>query len=143
MDSLVNIAVFGVVGAVMMAALVGLLLVVRRRGTAPVASALLGAACVALLLAVPALAAAGLWGARPGAGIGQAFLVASAAVVVVYAAGVALLPLVARQAAAARGQAAPRLAGLGLRLSARVALGGLAVCAALGAAGTGIAAALS
>ncbi|MFC4866241.1 MULTISPECIES: hypothetical protein [Streptomonospora] len=134
MSSLVDIAVFGIAGAVMLAALVGLLLVAGRSAAAPAKGAL-GAVCAALLLAVPALAAARTLGGDPAAGAGQAFLVASAAVVVVYAAGMALLPLVARQAAAGLGVAEPR----GLRLTPAVAGGGLLVCAALGAAGTGIA----
>nr|WP_156000086.1 hypothetical protein [Streptomonospora sp. PA3] len=131
---MVDIAVFGIAGAVLLAALTGLLLVAARRSAALPKGAL-GAACAVLLLAVPALAAGRTLGGDPAAGWGQAFLVASAAVVVVYAAGMALLPLVARQAAAGRGVAVPR----GLRLTPAAAGGGLLVCAALGAAGTGIA----
>ncbi|GAA4889847.1 hypothetical protein [Streptomonospora salina] len=129
MDSLVDIVVFGFAGAVVLAALVGLLLVAGRS----LPTGALGAVCAALLLAVPAMAAGRTLSA--GVGAGQAFLVASASVVVVYAAGVALLPIVARQAAAGRGTAVPS----GLRFTPATAGGGLLVCAALGAAGTGIA----
>ncbi|GAB3447538.1 hypothetical protein GCM10027570_20090 [Streptomonospora sediminis] len=133
MNSLVNIAVFGIAGAVMLAALIGLLLAAAGR-SAVLPKGVLGAACTAVLLAVPALAAVRTLGGDPAAGAGQAFLVASAATLVVYAAGAAMLPLVARRAAAGRGAAVPN--GL---LTPAAAGGGLLVCAALGAAGTGIA----
>ncbi|QBI53720.1 hypothetical protein [Streptomonospora litoralis] len=134
MNSLVDIAVFGMAGAVTLAALVGLLLVVAGRSAVLPKSAL-GAVCAALLLAVPALAAGRTLGGDAGAGAGQAFLVASATMAVVYAAGAALLPLVVRRAAAGRGVAVPR----GLRPTPAAAGWGVLVCAAFGAAGTGIA----
>ncbi|KIH96895.1 hypothetical protein LP52_22370 [Streptomonospora alba] len=129
MNSLVDIVVFGIAGAVVLAAVVGLLLVAGRS----LPKGALGAVCVALLLAVPAMAASRTLSG--GVGAGGAFLVASAAVVIVYAAGVALLPIVTRQAAAGRGVAVPS----GLRITPATAGGGLLVCAVLGAAGTGIA----
>jgi len=137
-NSLLDIAVFGFAGAVALAALVGLLTVAAGRSAA-LPKGVLGAACGVLLLAVPALAAGRTLGGDPAGGAVQAFLVASAAMLVVYAAGVGLMPQVARRAAAGRGITAPR----GLRLGPAAVAGGLLVCVALGAAGTGIALLLS
>ncbi|GAB3205430.1 hypothetical protein ACQEU5_01665 [Marinactinospora thermotolerans] len=137
MNSLVNVVVFGIVGAVVMAALLGLLLVFagRAKGTGP--RVLSGAVSVVVLVALPTLAV--LAHLRGGAGLGGAFLVALGVVVIVYAANVALLPLVARRAAADRGDA--RL--LRLRPSPAMLAGGLVVCALLALVGTGLGALLS
>ncbi len=135
MNILVNILVFGIIGALMMAALLGLLLV-RTGGTAnrglPVA---FGAMAVVVVLAVPALAASRTMATDPGAGLGWAFLVAFAVVTISYLANVALLPMVRRRMAAVHGAGrAARLAPSGAALA-----GGLLLCAALGLISAGIA----
>ncbi len=138
MDSLVNIAVFGIVGAAMMAALVGLLLVVSSRGSRAT-PLLFGTVSVVLLIGVPSLAALDLLSGDPAAGVGRAFLAAFCVVAVIYAANVSLLPLVARRAAAARG--GPLSAEL--RLSPAILVGGLLICALLGLVGAGLATVVS
>nr|WP_221308645.1 hypothetical protein [Nocardiopsis mwathae] len=118
----------------MMAALIGLLLVIGGRGKGRGPQAVFGTVSVVLLIAVPALAAANLLGTVPEAGFGQAFLVAFGVALVIGAVNIALLPVVARRAAAAQGEElAP-----GLRLSPALAGGGLLVCAVLGLIGAGI-----
>lgn len=135
-NSLVDIAAFGIVGAIMMAALIGLLLVVagRRASTAPSVRVAFGAASVVLLVALPALTAANVLG-RTGLLL-PAFLSATAVAVLVYAVNIALLPVVARRQAAVLGEG--RLARI--KPSPATLLGGLAVCAALGLLAVAIAA---
>jgi hypothetical protein len=136
-DSLVTIAVFGIAGAAMMAALAGLLLIAAGRGAGLPVRAAFGAVSAALLLAVPALAAADRLGADPGTGFGGAFAAAFGAVLVVYVVNAAVVPPAARRVAGARGATALP------RPSAAVLAGGLLLCAVLGAAGAGLATALS
>ncbi|MFD6949416.1 hypothetical protein A6A08_04770 [Nocardiopsis sp. TSRI0078] len=135
-NSLVDIAVFGIVGAIMMAALIGLLLVLPggASGTTPKGRVAFGTASVVLLVALPTLAAADSLSA--GAGFWTAFAVASCAVAVVYAVNVGMLPLVARRRAAAGGRSA--LASL--RPSLPVLAVGLLVCLALGLLGASVSA---
>ncbi|MFC3998823.1 hypothetical protein ACFOVU_23055 [Nocardiopsis sediminis] len=135
MNSLVNIVMFGIVGAVMMAALIGLLLVASGRNAGRTVRVLFGGVSVVLLLMVPSIAALNLLAAEPSAGFGRAFLVAFCVVAIVYAANVALIPLALRRAAAMRGlgRPAPR------RLSPATLLGGLIMCAVLGAVDAGLA----
>jgi hypothetical protein len=136
-DSLVTIAVFGIAGAAMMAALAGLLLIAAGRGAGIAVRAAFGVASVALLVAVPALAAADRLGSDPGTGFGGAFAAAFGAVLVVYAVNAAVVPPAARRVAGTRGAAALP------RPSAAVLAGGLLLCAVLSAAGTGLATAIS
>ncbi|MBB4930738.1 hypothetical protein F4561_001558 [Lipingzhangella halophila] len=135
MNSLVNIFVFGTVGALMMAAVLGLLLIrtgrPARRGM-PVA---FSAMVVVVLLAVPALAASTVLAAGTGAGFGEAYLVAFGVVTLTYLANVALLPLVARRVAAEHGT--ERAAQL--RPSPATLVGGLLICSVFGLVSTGIA----
>ncbi|RCV52640.1 hypothetical protein [Marinitenerispora sediminis] len=132
MDALVNIAVFGIAGAVMMAALLGLLLVFAGHERARWARVLFGTLSVVVLVALPALAAADLLSTGAAPGFGRAFLTAFAVIVIIYAANVALLPLVTRRAAGPdRPAALPRL-------SAATLVGGLVVCALLGVVDAGI-----
>lgn len=135
-NSLVDIAVFGIVGAIMMAALIGLLLVVTgsARGASPRVRTAFGAASVVLLLALPTLAAANALSG--GSGFWTAFATASCVVAVVYAVNVAMLPVVARRQAAASGDGA--LAGL--RPSLPLLAAGLLICVALGLFGAAVAA---
>ncbi|KOX24151.1 hypothetical protein [Nocardiopsis sp. NRRL B-16309] len=135
-NSLVNIAVFGIVGAIMMAALIGLLLVLSgsARGVTPPVRVAFGVASVVLLVALPSLAAANtLAGGR---GFWTAFAVASCVVAVVYAVNVALLPVIARRQATATGSALPA----GLTPSLPVLALGLVFCLVLGLLGAGVAA---
>ncbi|GAA3735110.1 hypothetical protein GCM10022205_21020 [Spinactinospora alkalitolerans] len=133
---LVNVAVFGIAGAVMMGALIGLLLVFSERTIGVGVQILFGAMSAVILVALPAMAAAGTFDA--GAGFGQAFLAAFCVVTVVYAANIALLPLVAQRAAARRGAGPTRL-----RLSPTTLAGGLVVCAVLGLIGAALGTVLS
>jgi hypothetical protein len=135
-NSLVNIAVFGIVGAIMMAALIGLLLVLSGSGreVAPPVRVAFGAASVVLLVALPSLAAANALSG--GAGFWAAFAVASCVVAVVYAVNVALLPVIVRRQAAATGRALP----VALAPSLPVLALGLVFCLVLGLLGAGVAA---
>ncbi|WP_160051613.1 hypothetical protein [Nocardiopsis sp. FR26] len=136
-NSLVNIAVFGIVGAIMMAALVGLLLVVSgsARGATPVVRGAFGVVSVLLLVALPTLAAVNSLSA--GVGFWTAFATATCVAAVVYAVNVALLPVVAR-----RRFAGQRSALASLRPSLPVLAVGLLVCVSLGLLGSGLAALL-
>ncbi|ASU83230.1 hypothetical protein CDO52_10995 [Nocardiopsis gilva YIM 90087] len=134
MNSLVNIAVFGIVGAVIMAALIGLLLVLGGRGQGRGPQTVFGAISLVVLIAVPALAAVNLRSTAPGTGFGPVFLVAFGVALVICAVNIAFLPLVARRAAAGRGE---ELAA-GTRLSPALLGGGLLVCAVLGLVGAGV-----
>ncbi|NYH54088.1 hypothetical protein HNR06_003677 [Nocardiopsis arvandica] len=135
-NSLVDIAVFGIVGAIMMAALIGLLLVLPggAREAPPGVRVAFGAASVVLLVALPVLAAANTLSA--GSGFWTAFAVASCVVAVVYAVNVAMLPLVARRQAAS----GDRSALASLRPSLPVLAVGLLVCLTLGLVGASVAA---
>ncbi|MFC4561625.1 hypothetical protein ACFO4E_07135 [Nocardiopsis mangrovi] len=135
MNSLVNIVAFGIAGAVMMAALIGLLLIASGRNAGRPVRILFGAVAVVLLLMVPSIAALNLLAADPSAGFGRALLVAFCVVAIVYATNVALIPLALRRAAAARGLDRPAP----LRLTPATLLGGLIICAALGALDAGLA----
>lgn len=134
-NSLVDIAVFGIGGAIVMAALIGLLLVASGsdRGASPLSRVGFGIASVVLLLVLPTLTAVSTLGS--GAGFWQAFAAASGAVALVYVVNIALLPVVARrQSAASGGQGAvPRL-----RLSLPVLAVGLVICLSLGLLGAGV-----
>ncbi|GAB3499795.1 hypothetical protein [Nocardiopsis coralliicola] len=132
MNWLVNIVLFGLVGAVMMAALLGIALVLLGRAPGKAARVGLGAATVALMLGVPGLAAAD---ALSSGGFPTALASAFAVAVIVYAVNVALFPAVLRRA----GRAAPPRAALSPGLLA----GGVLVCAVLALAAAGIAAALT
>ncbi|GAB3707554.1 hypothetical protein GCM10028793_40030 [Nocardiopsis oceani] len=134
MNSLVNIAVFGIGGAIMMAALVGLLLVVSgsARGASPRLFTIFGAASVVLLVLLPALASLNVM--SNGAGFWMGFVSASTVAALMYAVNVALLPVLARRQALVSGRS-----GLSrIKPSAPVLLGGLGVCLALGLLVTGV-----
>ncbi|WP_046472470.1 hypothetical protein [Allosalinactinospora lopnorensis] len=135
MSSLVTIVVFGIVGAVMMAALLGLLLVLTGRAAGRSVQVAFGAMSVAVLLTVPALAASTLLAGDPAAGFGGAFLVAFCVVAVIYLANVALFPMAARRVAAEHGTGR---SGVPTPSPAALAVG-LLVCAAFGLASTGTA----
>ncbi|GAB3748495.1 hypothetical protein GCM10027590_67320 [Nocardiopsis nanhaiensis] len=139
MNSLVNIAVFGIGGAIMMAALVGLLLVVSgsARGASPRLFTVFGAASVVLLVLLPALASLNVM--SDGAGFWMGFVSASTVAAVMYAVNVALLPVLARRQALVSGR--PGLSRI--KPSAPVLLGGLGVCLALGLIVTGVTAFLA
>lgn len=126
MNTLVDVVMFGIVGAVMVAALMGLLAVAAARS----AGTPLKAACTVLagvvLLAAPALAAR-----STGAGFGPAFLVALGVVLIVYAANVALVPVITRRAAAGHTSAVPRP-------TVPMLAAGVLVCAAVALLATGL-----
>ncbi|GAA1986984.1 hypothetical protein GCM10009799_10680 [Nocardiopsis rhodophaea] len=134
MNWLVNIAVFGIVGAVIMAALIGLLLVLGSRTGGRGPQAVFGAVSLVVLIAVPALAAVNLLNTAPDTGFGLMFLVAFGVALVICAVNIAFLPLVARRAAAGRGE---ELAA-GPRLSPALLGGGVLVCAVLGLVSAGV-----
>ena len=130
-NSLVDIAVFGIVGAVMMAALVGLLLVASGRpgGLSPGLQRVFAAAALALLVAVPMLAAISVLSS--GAMFWPAFGVATCVAAIAAAVNIGLSPLIAK-----------RQGGVGtvLRPSLPVLAVGLVLCLALGLLTTGLAA---
>ncbi|WP_017541116.1 MULTISPECIES: hypothetical protein [Nocardiopsis] len=126
MNSLVNIVLFGIVGAVMMAALLGLLLVAGDRAPAKGVRIAFGAVSVAVLLGVPASAALGELAA--GGGYGAAFLSALAVEIIIYAVNIALLPAVLRRSGGAPERPRPSAALLGGGL---VVSGVLALAASL------------
>ncbi|WP_028647136.1 hypothetical protein [Nocardiopsis sp. CNT312] len=135
MHSLVDIAVFGIGGAIVMAALIGLLLVVSRGGRegSPLTRALFGSASVAVLVVLPALAAAtalpkGFW---------AAFAAAACVAAVLCTVNVLLLPAVTRRGAGA----GTALAAVRPTLPVLAAV--LVLCAALGLLGAGAAALLA
>ncbi|WP_083931749.1 hypothetical protein [Nocardiopsis salina] len=119
-------------GAIVMAALIGLLLVASgsARGASPRARLAFGCASIVLLVALPSLAATNAL--ATGAGFGAAFVTAACVVAIVYAVNIALLPVVARRQAAVSGQAA--LARL--RPSLPVLLAGLGICMLMGLLGS-------
>ncbi|PDP89034.1 hypothetical protein CQJ94_04660 [Glycomyces fuscus] len=135
-NSLVNIAVFGIGGAIVMAALLGLLLVVSgsSRGTSPRSRAAFGVASVVVLLALPTLAAANTLAA--GSGFWAAFAAAACVAAVMCAVNVVMLPMVARRQSSGGGQSA--LASL--RPSLPLLAAALLVCLALGLVGASVAA---
>ena len=139
MNSLVNIAVFGIGGAIMMAALVGLLLVVSgsARGASPRLFTVFGTASVVLLVLLPALASLNVMSG--GAGFWVGFASASTVAAVMYAVNVALLPVLTRRQALVSGR--PGLSRI--KPTATVLLGGLGVCLALGLLVTGVTAFLA
>ncbi|CAL9416506.1 hypothetical protein SUDANB121_01781 [Nocardiopsis dassonvillei] len=130
-NSLVDIAVFGIVGAIMMAALVGLLLVASGRpgGIPPWARRAFPAAALALLVALPTLAAISVLSS--GEGFWTAFAVATCVAAVAAAVNIGLSPLVARR----QGGTATVL-----RPSLPVFAVGLVLCTALGLVAAGLAA---
>lgn len=131
-NSLVNIAVFGIGGAIIMAALIGLLLIAsgRARGASPRVRLAFGCASIVLLVSLPSLAATNAL--ATGAAFGTAFVTATCVVAIVYAVNIALLPVVARRQAAAGGQ--PALPGLRPSLSALMT--GLGICLLMGLLGS-------
>lgn len=131
-NSLVNIAVFGIGGAIVMAALIGLLLVASgsARGASPRVRLIFGCASIVLLVSLPSLAATNAL--ATGAAFGTAFVTATCVVAVVYAVNIALFPIVTRRQAAASGQ--PTLARL--RPSLPVLAAGLGICLLLGLLGS-------
>lgn len=133
-DSLVDIAVFGIGGAIVMAALIGLLLVASGPdpGASPRLRVGFGVASVALLLVLPTLTAVNTLGS--GVGFWQAFATASGAVALVYAVNIALLPVVTRRQVAVNGRAAVPQP----RPSLPVLAVGLVICLSLGLLGAGI-----
>ncbi|MBR8740670.1 hypothetical protein DSY14_02855 [Nocardiopsis sp. MG754419] len=139
MNSLVNIAVFGIGGAILVAALLGLLLVLSgsSRGASPRMLTAFGVASIVLWVVLPALAA--LNAMSVGAGFWVAFAGASAVAIVMYAVNAALLPLVVRRQALVSGRS-----GLsGIRPTPAVLAGGLVICLAMALFVTGVAAVLS
>lgn len=131
-NSLVNIAVFGIGGAIVMAALIGLLLVASgsARGASPRVRLAFSCASIVLLVSLPSLAATNAL--ATGATFGTAFVTATCVVAIVYAVNIALLPIVARRQAAAGGR--PTLAGL--RPSLPVLTVGLGICLLMGLLGS-------
>jgi len=131
-NSLVNIAVFGIGGAIIMAALIGLLLVASgsARGASPRVRLAFGCASIVLLVSLPSLAATNAL--VTSATFGTAFVTATCVVAIIYAVNIALLPVVARRQAAVSGQSA--LAGL--RPSLPVLAAGLGVCLLMGLLGS-------
>jgi len=136
-NSLVDIVLFGVIGAVMLAALLGLMLLTTGRSQGQGLRAVFGVASTILLIAVPALAAAQALGS--GQGFPQALATAFGVEVIIFAANLALMPAVVRRAAAAQGVTGP----LPSPLSPIPLIGGLVSCALLALVGTGIAAIVS
>ncbi|MCP3016504.1 hypothetical protein NGM33_24555 [Nocardiopsis dassonvillei] len=135
-SSLVNIAVFGVVGAILMAALLGLLLVVSgsSRGASPRSRAAFGIASVVVLVALPTLAAANALAA--GSGFWAGFAASACVAAVVSAVNVVMLPMVARRQSSGGGQSAVSA----LRPSLPLVAAALLVCLALGLVGASVAA---
>ncbi|MDE3719997.1 hypothetical protein PWG71_01250 [Nocardiopsis sp. N85] len=130
-NSLVDIVVFGIVGAIMMAALVGLLLVVsgRRGGISPGLQKTFAAAALALLVAVPTLGA--IDALASGAGFWTAFAVAACVAAVVAGVNITLSPLVAKRQGGTAGVLTPSLPVFAV---------GLVLCLALGLVATALAA---
>lgn len=135
MSALINIAVFGIVGAVMMAALIGLLLAATVRRSGAWVASVFSTVAVVLLIAVPALAVVNVRATGTGTGFGQAWLVAFAVVAIVYAANLFLLPLVRRRFAAVWDSQQARE----LRVSWPMLAGGVVLCALLAMCATAIA----
>ena len=137
-NSLVDIAVFGIVGAILMAALLGLLLVLSgsSRGAAPGVRVAFGIASLVVLVALPTLAAADTLSS--GAGFWSAFAAAACVAAIVCAVNVVMLPMVARR----RASAGDRYALASLRPSLPVLATGLLICLALGLVGASVAALL-
>ena len=133
-NSLVDVAVFGIGGAIVMAALIGLLLVASggERGASSRLRVSFGIASVVLLLVLPTLTAVNTLGA--GAGFWQAFAAASLVVALICAVNIVMLPVVARKQVAVHG----RVAVPQPRLSLPVAAVALIVCLSLGLLGAGI-----
>lgn len=131
MNSLVDIAVFGIVGAILMAALVGLLLVASGRpgGLSPGLQRAFAGAALALLVAVPLLAAINVLAS--GATFWRAFGVATCVAAIAAAVNIGLSPLIARRQGGA---------GTALRPSLPVFAVGLVLCLALGLVTAGLAA---
>ncbi|QUX28029.1 hypothetical protein KGD83_22580 [Nocardiopsis akebiae] len=135
-SSLVNIAVFGVVGAILMAALLGLLLVVSgsSRGASPRSRAAFGIASVVVLVALPTLAAANTLAA--GSGFWTGFAAAACVAAVVCAVNVVMLPVVARRQSSGGGGSAVSA----LRPSLPLLAAALLICLVLGLVGASVAA---
>lgn len=138
-NSLVDIAVYGIGGAILVAALLGLLLVLSgsSRGASPRLLTVFGTASIVLWIVLPALAALNVMSAGAGFWVGLAG--ASTVAVVMYGVNAAMLPMVARRQALMSGQA--KLAGI--RPTPSVLLGGLVVCLAMALLVTGVMAFLS
>ncbi|WP_306368562.1 hypothetical protein [Nocardiopsis sp. CC223A] len=130
-NSLVDIAVFGIVGAIMMAALVGLLLVASGRagGISPGVQRGFAAAALGLLVAVPTLAAINVLSS--GAGFWRAFAVAACVAAIAAAVNIGLSPLIAKRQGGG---------GAALRPSLPVFAVGLVLCLTLGLVTAGLAA---
>jgi hypothetical protein len=135
-NSLVNIAVFGIGGAIVMAALLGLLLVASgsSRGVSPRLRVVFGGFSVGVLVALPVLAAANTLAS--GSGFWAAFAAAACVAAVVCAVNVVMLPVVARRQAAA----GDRSALASLRPSLPLLAAALLVCLVLGLVGASVAA---
>lgn len=139
-NSLVNIAVFGIGGAILVAALLGLLLVLSgssRGSSSPRLLTVFGTASIVLWVILPALAALNVM--STGSGFWVGFAGASTVAIVMYGVNAAMLPMVARRQALMSGQAAIA----GIRPTPSVLLGGLAICLAMALLVTGVMAFLS
>ncbi|WP_285733672.1 hypothetical protein [Nocardiopsis sp. ATB16-24] len=137
-NSLVGIAVFGIVGAILMAALLGLLLVLSgsSRGAAPGVRVAFGVASVVVLVALPTSTAVDFLSS--GSGFWPAFAAAVCVAAIVCAVNVVMLPMVARRQAST----GDRSALASLRPSLPVSAAGLLICLVLGLVGTSVAALL-
>ncbi|MFE1079587.1 hypothetical protein ACFW31_13770 [Nocardiopsis alba] len=133
-NSLVNIAVFGIGGAVLVAALIGLLLVLSgsSRGLPPRVLTGFGVVSIVLWVVLPALAALNAMSA--GFGFWLGFGTASVVAMVMYAVNAAMLPMVARRQALVSGRSS--LAGI--KPTPSVLSGGLFVCLAMSLLVTGV-----
>ncbi|MFC7330682.1 hypothetical protein [Marinactinospora rubrisoli] len=122
MDALVNIAVFGIAGAVMTAALMGLLMVSRISDRSKGARGLVVAVMLAVFVVLPVLAVAALPGSP---GFGGAFLTAFGVIAVGYVVNLAMTPLLLRVSPGSVRRVAGTWTFAGLAAAA------LAVCAVL------------
>lgn len=138
-NSLVNIVVFGIGGAILVAALLGLLLVVSgsSRGSTPRSLTAFGVASIVLWVVLPALTALNEMSA--GAGFWVGFAGASVVAIVMYAVNAAMLPMVARRQALVSG----RTGLAGIKPTPSVLVGGLVVCLAMALLVTGVTAFIS
>ncbi|MDS1269562.1 hypothetical protein RIF23_04530 [Lipingzhangella sp. LS1_29] len=138
MSFLVTVLLFGIVGAVMLCALLGLALPrLARSGSRT--RILFGAAPLAVLLLVATSAAVGVLSAAD-AGFGTAFLAAFTVLALCYAASSLLVPLLARNSAQANTDGGSRAGQLGAVLTAPVTVLGAGLgCAALAGATAGVA----
>lgn len=136
---LLAIAVFGVVGAVLSTALLGLVVIVTRRSDGAASRVGLGATALAMLVVVPTLAALSVLQGRDGAGFGVAFGTAFGVVAVMAVVNVVVVPLLTRRVAATGdGRLLDHV-----RRSPAVMVGGGLTCALMGLVTAGLAVAVS